>query len=86
MGEMAKHIETKLNTAFDPTDLMVEDQSEQHRGHAGYREGGESHFHVRMRSAKFAGKSRVDCQRMVYRILAEELAEQVHALSLDLKP
>ena len=36
----------KLQTAFQPRVLEIEDESEKHRGHAGYREGGQSHFQV----------------------------------------
>lgn len=74
----------KLEAAFEPQEMDIVDDSERHRGHGGYREGGESHFNVRIVSAAFAGKGRVECQRMVYHALADELAGPVHALSLDL--
>ena len=85
MGAVADAITQKLATAFAPEALDVEDQSESHRGHAGFQEGGETHFHVRIRSAAFQGKSRVDRQRAVYATLADELAGPVHALSLEIK-
>ena len=37
----------KLSAKFAPTHLEVIDDSERHRGHAGWHEGGESHFRVR---------------------------------------
>lgn len=78
-------IESKLRAEFAPETLEVIDESEQHRGHGGWREGGETHFRVRMTSVSFAGQSRVNMQRAVNRCLAEELAEQVHALAMELK-
>ena len=75
-------IRDKLNLAFAPSRLEVVDDSERHRGHAGHREGGESHFNVSIESAAFAGVSRVARQRQVYAALAEELAGPVHALSV----
>ncbi|SET73001.1 BolA family protein [Oceanicella actignis] len=81
---VARTIREKLTAAFDPVALEVEDQSERHRGHAGWREGGETHFHVRIRARAFAGRGRVEAQRMVHKALAEELAGPIHALSLDL--
>ena len=82
---MKARIESKLRATFSPQMLEVVDESEQHRGHAGWREGGETHFRVHMVAASFSGKSRVERQRAVNTCLAEELAGGVHALGLDLK-
>jgi BolA protein len=82
MGAIAEAIRHKLAEAFQPSRLEVEDDSARHHGHAGSREGGESHFNVLIESAAFAGTPKVARQRMVYRVLAEELAGPVHALSL----
>ena len=77
-------IETRLREAFAPTDLQVIDDSESHRGHAGFQEGGESHFHVVMRSPAFEGQSRIARHRAVHRAIGPELMGAIHALSLDL--
>jgi BolA protein len=82
---MTDIIRSKLEAALAPEALDVEDQSERHRGHAGYREGGESHFHLTVVADAFSGKSRVERQRLVHRALAEELKEQIHALSMSVK-
>ncbi len=78
-------IESKLHEAFRPQVLEVVDESESHRGHAGWREGGETHFRVQMVSAAMSGKSRIERQRAVNRCLAEELETSVHALAMDLR-
>jgi BolA family transcriptional regulator, general stress-responsive regulator len=82
MGEVASRIEAKLRAAFDPVSLEVVDASERHRGHGGWREGGETHFDVAVVSAAFAGLSRLERQRRVNAVLADELAGPVHALSI----
>ena len=79
---MADRIAGKLTGALAPTRLAVKDNSEQHRGHAGARPGGETHFAVEIVAARFAGLSRVARQRLVYGALADELAGGVHALEL----
>jgi BolA protein len=76
-------METKLVAAYAPARLEVIDESERHRGHAGWREGGETHFRIRIAAAAFAGKSRVERHRMVNATLAEELAGRVHALTIE---
>lgn len=85
MGQVAEIMDRKLRDAFAPEALDVIDESEQHRGHGGWREGGETHFRVRMTAGAFDGLSRVERQRAVNRALAEELAGPVHALALELK-
>ena len=63
--------------------VVVTDDSARHKGHAGARPEGETHFTVEIVSAAFAGMSRVERQRRIYAVLAEELAGPVHALSLS---
>ena len=82
---MHQTLTEKLTDRFHPDVLEVIDESEQHRGHGGWREGGETHFRVRMVSDTFAGQSRVARQRAVNQCLAEELATTVHALAMELK-
>ena len=81
---MADTIAGKLGQALSPHEIEVLDVSHKHAGHSGWREGGETHFEVMIRADIFAGKSRVECHRMVNGILADELASSVHALQLDL--
>ena len=76
-------IRRKLNEAFAPEALAVEDESERHRGHAGWREGGETHFRLRIVSDAFRGKSRVERHRMVNAALAEEFERGLHALAIE---
>ena len=84
MDMVADKIRLKLEAGLTPTILTVEDESHRHAGHAGARPGGESHFNVRVESAAFAGLRPLERQRLVHRLLAEELAGPVHALSLSL--
>ena len=79
---VADAIRRKLTERFAPTRLEVEDQSHRHVGHEGARPGGATPFLVTIESAAFAGQSRIARQRLVYETLVEELATQVHALSL----
>jgi len=82
MGGIAEAIRDKLTNAFQPTRLEVEDDSARHKGHAGARAGGESHFNVLIEAEAFTGRPKVVRQRLVYKALADELAGPVHALSV----
>jgi len=76
-------IERKLTQAFSPVALEIRDDSHMHAGHSGHNPLGETHFSVRIVSPVFAGMSAVARQREIYRVLADELRERVHALSLQ---
>ena len=81
-GPVANRLREKLEAAFTPEILAIEDESSRHAGHSGTREGGESHFRVRIVSAAFKGLSRVERQRRVYATVAEEIDAGLHALAL----
>jgi BolA protein len=81
-GPVATEMLRLLNSALSPTFVELVDDSEQHRGHGGHNPSGESHFSLEIESAAFAGKSRVERQRMVYHALGELMKERVHALQI----
>jgi BolA protein len=85
MTAIAERITQKLTEAFAPQELKVIDESHQHQGHGGWREGGETHFRVNIVSEAFSGKSRLERHRLVNATLAEELADRVHALAIAAK-
>ena len=83
---MADTIRAKLDAAFTPQRLDIVDDSARHAGHAGASEGGadrgETHFSVSIVSVAFSGLGRVERQRRVYDVLADELKGPIHALAL----
>ena len=83
---VADTIREKLTREFSPVALKVIDESHLHAGHAGARPEGETHFRVQIIAEAFAGEARVDRQRAINRVLAEELAGPVHALGIDARP
>ena len=82
MGSVADKLRDKLQQGLSPQRLDVVDDSARHAGHRPDHPEGESHFNVTIVSPAFAGLSRVERQRRVYALLAEELAGPVHALQL----
>lgn len=78
---MVERIEARLRAALDPSELLLRDDSAQHAGHAGAREGG--HYHVTIVSQRFTGLRRVGRHRLVYDALAELMQQGIHALAID---
>ena len=81
-GPVATEMLRRLDSVLSPTKMDLTDDSEQHRGHGGYNPAGESHFSLKIESAAFEGKSRVERQRMIYSALGDLMHERVHALSI----
>lgn len=83
---MTDTIHAKLSEKFAPLHLEVIDESQSHFGHAGWREGGETHFRVRIATRDFDGLSRVAQHRAVMSALDDELKARVHALAIEVLP
>ena len=81
-GPVATEMLERLSSALSPTRIDLRDDSEAHRGHGGYNPAGESHFSLLVESPAFAGKSRLERQRMIYAALGELMDARVHALSI----
>jgi len=81
-GSVAQEIENLLRASLDPVRLEVINDSAKHHGHAGDDGSGESHFTVVIESAAFAGRNRLERQRMVNRALGDIPGERVHALAI----
>ncbi|GHE00024.1 BolA family transcriptional regulator [Allgaiera indica] len=80
---VTQEIQTRLTQAFAPDELRVIDESERHRGHAGYQEGGESHFRVTIKAPAFAEMSRIARHRAIHEALGPDLVGRIHALALE---
>jgi BolA protein len=76
----------KLSADFAPSHLEVIDESNKHRGHAGWREGGETHFRVRIGAAELDGMARLGRHRAVMAALDDEIKAGVHALAIEFVP
>lgn len=82
-GPRAERMREALTAAFAPAELVVTDDSAKHAGHAGARPGGETHYSIRIASARFAGMSRVAMHRAVNEAVSGEFATGLHALSVN---
>ena len=81
---LAKEIESRLVTAFSPEVVEVIDESEGHRGHSGYQEGGESHWRVRIKAPVFGAMTRLAHHRAVHDAIGADIMGRIHALALEI--
>lgn len=78
---LAEAIRTRL-AALQPVSLDLVDESEKHHGHAGWREGGGTHWRLAIVSPRFAGQNPVARHRMVYQAIGELMHNPIHALAI----
>ena len=77
-------IEARLCASFAADVLELHDESAEHIGHAGYQEGGESHFALRIGADELRDKSRVAAHRAIYAAIGPDLMAQIHALRIEI--
>jgi BolA protein len=82
---VAEEIRARLEAEFRPTRLDVVDESERHRGHSGWQEGGESHFRVTISAPAFKPMTRIERHRAVHDALGRDLVGRIHALALKIE-
>jgi len=78
-----ERIRRTLTEAFRPVRVDVVDESDLHKGHAGHRPEGDTHFRIRVVAEAFRGKSRIEAHRMVNAALKGEFDRGMHALAIE---
>jgi BolA protein len=77
-----QRLREKLVARFAPVQLVIEDQSHLHAGHAGAA-GGQSHYRVRIVAEAFRGIPAVARHRLVYAAVDDMLKTDIHALAIE---
>ena len=80
-SERISEIERLLQEAFQPSHLLVKDQSHLHAGHAGAKDG-RGHFDVTIVSDVFKGKRPLARHRLIYDALGTLMETDIHALRI----
>tara|TARA_B100000989_G_C19210046_1_gene331452 strand:- start:274 stop:540 length:267 start_codon:yes stop_codon:yes gene_type:complete len=81
---MRTKIYHKLNNFFNPSILEVINESEQHSGHLQSPKTGSSHFFVKISSTQLDNLSRLEGQRLIFKILKQEMSKEIHALRIKI--
>jgi BolA family transcriptional regulator, general stress-responsive regulator len=80
---LTEEIVERLGAAFRFETLEVHDESEGHRGHAGWRDGGETHFRVRISAPELSALSRLERHRAIHTAIGPDLIGRLHALAIE---
>ncbi len=82
---MKHEIEKRLQEALEPSHLEVMDESHLHAGHVGAKPTGNTHFRLKITSAKFSDIKPIARHQLVYQILSDLMNNPIHALAMELK-
>jgi BolA protein len=74
-------IRAALEARLEPVELVVDDDSAAHAGHAGAATGG-GHYNVRIVSLQFEGLKLVTRHRLVYDSVHDMMHKEIHALAI----
>ena len=80
-----ERLRARLEAQFSPLELLIEDQSHLHAGHAGAQDG-HSHFRIKIVAAAFRGCSPLARHRMVYDAVGDLMTTDIHALAIEALP
>ena len=75
---------TKLNNEIEIEDIEIVDNSDKHKGHKSYSPE-KFHLHLKIKSLYLNSISRVSAQKLVMKVLKEDLKTKIHALEISIK-
>jgi intracellular septation protein len=81
-SDREQRLRTRLQTSFAPSQLLIEDESHLHAGHAGAADG-HGHYRVRIVAEAFRGVPTVARHRLVYAAVGDLMQTDIHALAIE---
>ena len=77
-------INKKLKKQIAIEELLIVDNSHKHKGHKFFTPD-KFHLHLKIRSLYLKSLSRVSAQKLVMKILKEDLKTKIHALEISIE-
>ena len=77
-------IKNKLNKEIELEDIEIVDNSHKHKGHK-FFSSEKFHLQLKIKSLYLSSLSRVNAQKMVMKILSEDLKTKIHALEINIE-
>ena len=83
MKDYFVQIENKLKRSIKFENLEIIDNSHKHKGHRFFSEN-KFHLHLKIKSSQLKSLSRVDAQKLIMRLLKDDLEQKIHALEISI--
>ena len=84
MNNYFEEICVKLNSEIEIEDIEIIDNSHKHKGHKFFSPE-RYHLHLKIKSIFLNSISRVNAQKMIMKILKNDLKTKIHALEISIE-
>ena len=84
MKNYFEEIRKKLNKEIELEDIEIVDNSHKHKGHKFYSTE-KFHLHLKIKSFYLSSLSKVSAQKMVMKVLSNDLKTKIHALEISIE-
>ena len=78
-------IRNKIIDRVEVENLEIVNNSEKHRGHKFFSKD-KFHLHIKIKSSYLKSLSRINAQKIIMKILKEDLKKKIHALQISIEP
>ena len=84
MKNYFEEIEKKLRTQIKFESLEIVDNSHKHKGHKFFSEE-KFHLHLKIKSLYLNSISRLSAQKLIMKVLKDDLKSRIHALEISIE-
>ncbi len=84
MKNYFEEIREKLNKEIELEDIEIVDNSHKHKGHKSFSPE-KFHLHLKIKSLYLNSLSRVSAQKIVMKVLRNDLKTKIHALEISIE-
>ncbi len=84
MKNYFNQLEKKLSEEIKLENIEIIDNSHKHKGHKFYSEE-KFHLHLKVKSIYLNSISRINAQKIIMRVLKEDLKSKIHALEISIE-
>ena len=84
MKNYFKEIQTRLNNEIELEDIVIIDNSSKHKGHKFFSHE-KYHLHLKIKSLYLSSLSRINAQKIIMKVLDNDLKTKIHALEISIE-
>ena len=84
MKNYFEEIKNKLNKEIKLENIEIVDNSQKHKGHKFFSPE-KYHLHLKIKSLYLSSLTRLNAQKMILKVLSDDLKSKIHALEISIE-